>query len=65
MKATERQQRSRSAVGEVLNNQRKRRSGSGGAGARLERGQEYLFLRRYSQPDEKVVKAEDPNNRRK
>ena len=28
---------------------------SGGAGARSERGQEYLFPRRYRQPAEKVV----------
>ena len=47
------------------NNRRKQRSGSGGAAARSERGQEYLFPRRYSQPAEKVVKAEVPNNQQK
>ena len=30
--------------------------------ARSERGQEYLFPRHYSQPAEKVLKAEVPNN---
>ena len=49
---TERQRRSGS---EIFNNQQKRWSVSGGAGARSEPGQEYLFPRRYRQPAEKVV----------
>ena len=49
----------------MLNNQRKRQSGSGGAAARSGRSQEYLFPQCYSQPAEKVVTAEVPNNLRK